>query len=50
MGRYVFMKNAYGTVLRATGEAHLELWGAKHGYLRCILTQLTSLIKQVAII
>lgn len=50
MGRYVFMKNAYGIVLRATGEAHLELWGAKHRYLRCILTQLTSLIKQVAII
>jgi len=23
------MKNAYGTVPRATGEAHLELWGVK---------------------
>lgn len=50
VGRYVFMKNAYGTVLRASGEAHLELWGAKHRYFRCTLTQLTSLIKQVAII
>lgn len=49
MGRSVFMKNAYGTVLRATGEAQLELWGAKHRYFRCILIQLTSLLKQVAI-
>lgn len=49
IGRYVFMKNAYGTVLRATCEAHLGLWGAKHRYFRCTLTQLTSVIKQVAI-